>query len=476
MKTYIWTIIAASVLAGFCFGAVLNVPSQYPTIQSAIDAASDYDQIVLAEGVYTGTGNRNINFRGKKITLRSTDPTDWAIVKNTIINCGQASRAMTFYMAEDRDTIVEGITITNGNSTLGGAVYCYNNSSPIIRNCFLTNNRGILGGAVACANTDTAILITNCIITNNTALVSGGGVYCNGAKPQIRNSFITENTASEGAGVYLHNPSSMSILNCTISRNYASASAGAVYCHSDSSLSIVNSIIRANTAADNQQIRVGNSSDAASVKISYCNIENPDGIVRMVNCDIEYGQGNIAEDPLFVGLAGDIYDYHITEDSPCIDMGDPDFKKLSGETDIDGETRVSGKRIDIGADEVMIAVTIQAELKITPQAISVASQGNYIQGHIRFSGEYDVRDIDTASVKLNGVLVPLQIMIDTECKEAIARFDRASVIRLLKGDEESTAFTINGFLTDGTMFIGTDTVKVVGNNKSQAQQAGKKAK
>ena len=51
--------------------ATLNVPTGYPTIPMAIDAASSGDKVVIAGGVYTGAGNRNLDFGGKAITVRS---------------------------------------------------------------------------------------------------------------------------------------------------------------------------------------------------------------------------------------------------------------------------------------------------------------------------------------------------------------------------------------------------------------------
>jgi hypothetical protein len=45
-------------------------------------------------------------------------------------------------------------------------------------------------------------------------------------------------------------------------------------------------------------------------------------------------------------------DYHLKWNSPCIDTGDPDFSDDPNEHDIDGEARVMGERVDIGADEV----------------------------------------------------------------------------------------------------------------------------
>ena len=47
------------ITANLSQAAIVNVPSTYPTIKSAIDAAVDGDEIVLADGTYTGNSNRN---------------------------------------------------------------------------------------------------------------------------------------------------------------------------------------------------------------------------------------------------------------------------------------------------------------------------------------------------------------------------------------------------------------------------------
>ena len=84
---------------------MLYVPSEYPTIQSAINAASDGDVVIIAEGIYTSTGNRDIGFLGKAITVRSVDPNDSNIVEATIIDCQGSSsnmhRGFYFHNGED---------------------------------------------------------------------------------------------------------------------------------------------------------------------------------------------------------------------------------------------------------------------------------------------------------------------------------------------------------------------------------------
>ncbi len=65
---------ALTVLLGLAFlcnitAAELYVPSEYETIQAAIDDCDDGDVVIIAEGTYRGNGNRDIDFRGKAITV-----------------------------------------------------------------------------------------------------------------------------------------------------------------------------------------------------------------------------------------------------------------------------------------------------------------------------------------------------------------------------------------------------------------------
>jgi len=47
----------------------LKVPEQYGTIQAALDAATYNDKILLAAGTYSGTGNRDLDFHGRNVSL-----------------------------------------------------------------------------------------------------------------------------------------------------------------------------------------------------------------------------------------------------------------------------------------------------------------------------------------------------------------------------------------------------------------------
>ncbi len=296
-------------------------PSAQPPIQVAIDDAGDGDTIVIEPGHYC----ENINFKGKNLTLRSTDPNDPAVVAATVIKGRGHGLAVTFSSGEDADCILAGFTITNVNA----GIYC-SGASPTITNCCVTDNSG---AGIELRN-GSKPTITKCRIAAN----AGNGIEMwpehSGRLtvynyPTITNSVIAGNLQH---GIVGGIPT---ITNCTIVANQRSGISGLMP-------AIANSIIYYNDAAyDVVQIE----SDFATV--TYSDVQG--------GWD---GTGNINADPCFVGpgywdgngvwIEGD---YHLLPYSPCINAGTNTPEGGLPETDIDGEDRVMLGRVDMGADE-----------------------------------------------------------------------------------------------------------------------------
>jgi len=68
--------------------------------KAGIDAAWSGDTVLVANGTYTGSGNRDIEMRGKKIVLRSENGP-----ANTVIDCegGTGNDHRGFYIHEVKD-------------------------------------------------------------------------------------------------------------------------------------------------------------------------------------------------------------------------------------------------------------------------------------------------------------------------------------------------------------------------------------
>ena len=100
---YCFFILSLVLLSTNAFAAIINVPTPaYPTIQVGIDAAKTGDTILLADGTYTGVGNKNLVI-SKYITMKSENgPSD------CIIDCENNGN---FYLLT-KGTL-EGLTIKN---------------------------------------------------------------------------------------------------------------------------------------------------------------------------------------------------------------------------------------------------------------------------------------------------------------------------------------------------------------------------
>jgi parallel beta-helix repeat protein len=316
----------------------LDQGNWYRSIQSAIDGAASGDKI----GVYPGTYNENIDFSGKAITLRSVDPNDWDVVEATIIDGGGSGSVVTFDTSEDANSVLTGFTITNGCASDGSGIVC-KWASPTISNCIVRDNdSGESGGGISCISSDA--IIENCVIHSNDSL-DGGGIYCENSDAIIENCIIHSNDAEDDAGGILLLNADITIDNCTIADNHAGYGGG-LNNHS-SYPTITNTIFW-----DNEAVSSGDQvyKNSGSPYYSYCDIEGCGGSGGGWDSGLGTdGGGNIDSDPNFVDAAND--DYHLSSGSPCIDVGDPNGV-YTGQTDIDGQTRVFGGRIDIGADEV----------------------------------------------------------------------------------------------------------------------------
>ena len=149
-------------------------PADFNNIQAAIDNSWHGDIVIVLPGIYTGQGNRDITFGGRAITVRSVWPEEPFIVAATVIDCNGIGRGFEFNSGEGPDSVLEGVSIVDGNAVEGGGIWC--NSRPTIRNCRLVNNTATLGGGLYCGRGDVRII--DCRFEGNTAIEDGGGLYC----------------------------------------------------------------------------------------------------------------------------------------------------------------------------------------------------------------------------------------------------------------------------------------------------------
>ena len=335
------------------FAATIHVPADQPTIQAGIDAALPGDTVLVADGSYKGAGNKDLNFKGKAITVRSANGAE-----NCIIDCEGSGRGFYFHHGESRYSVVSGITITNGKTSYpgGGGILC-EKSSPTIRDCLLVGNSSLFGGGISCFGPSSSPRIIDCTIKNNHSDNTGGGIFCYWSSATITRSSIIGNSADWGGGIFFDSSTAImtnsviagnvgsvdgggiyaqffspNIINCTVIGNSAATGGGLYSSGADYSVSqpiIINSVLWGNTPEEINK-------DAYSTPtVSYCNVKG--GYV---------GLGNFAAAPLFIDSENG--DYHLSLNSPCKDVG---TALGAPNEDMDRNTRPQGSGIDVGAYE-----------------------------------------------------------------------------------------------------------------------------
>jgi hypothetical protein len=101
--------LAALVLPLPALSTTIHVPADQPTIQAGINAAIPGDTVLVASGTYTGTGNKELDLKGKAVVLRSENGAG-----TTIIDCELQGRGFYFQAGEGPGSVIDGFTIENG--------------------------------------------------------------------------------------------------------------------------------------------------------------------------------------------------------------------------------------------------------------------------------------------------------------------------------------------------------------------------
>jgi parallel beta-helix repeat protein len=352
----------------------------------------DGDTVLVANGTYTGDGNRDIDFTGKAIVVMSENGPEV-----TIIDCENSGRGFYFHSGEDLSSVVQGFTITNGwiEGYPGGGGMYNDGGSPTVTNCMFTRNSADWDGG-GMYNDGGSPTVTNCTFSGNTATFAGGGMNNNGGSPMVSNcTFSGNSTVSYDGGGMRNNGSSPTVTNCTFIGNTANRSGGGMR-NWDNSPTVTNCTFIENSAGFNgggmrnqysshptvtNCTFIGNTAtyngggmyneNNSNPSVSNCTFSgnsagsygggmyNDGGSPTVTNCifwsdlpneisgdssivtysDVEggyTGEGNIDEDPMFVLADND--DYRLLWGSPCIDSGDPNMP-------LDAD----GTRCDMGA-------------------------------------------------------------------------------------------------------------------------------
>jgi len=351
-------------------------------VKAAMTNSSSLRIIWVTNGVYVLTNDATTITND--VVIRSVNGRD-----ATIFNGNGLYRG---FRLNHTNCVLDGLTITNGYSTGGGAGILMN--SGIVTNCLITDcisdGAGISRaggiriygpGAAMVANSiirgnieksgdgsggislndGSTSTIQNCIIERNQAGQNhGAGIsigYTAPLKATIRNCLIRYNSTATnssryGGGIFFSSYSTNNVLvaNCTIVSNYAGETGGGI-CFIGSGIKsniIFNCIISSNKG--------GNAGSSATYNIA--DINTPGGKYACAfSCSTSNAnfvldeRGNTTNDPGFINFAGE--NYRFNRYSPCFNSGtNQDW--MNSAVDLDGQTRIRHGRVDMGAYELFI--------------------------------------------------------------------------------------------------------------------------
>jgi Right handed beta helix region len=237
-----------------CAQSNILVPQDQPTLQGAINAASDGDTVSVAPGTYSGP----FNFNGKAITVSGSGP-------GVVLDGGRKNGpVVTFSGGETRSSILENVTVQNGvsvNAMDAGGIYIYG-ASPTIRNSTIQNNVGCGFGVYNGA----PLINGNTITENASGMYSGcvlpgleypgflgGGIVVFGLpsgilQTQIISNTITANSVVFGAGgISVFNAGQPLIENDTFTQNLSNDSGAAIFVGGNTAPTIIQNLIYDNT-------------------------------------------------------------------------------------------------------------------------------------------------------------------------------------------------------------------------------------
>ncbi|MDH4238283.1 MAG: right-handed parallel beta-helix repeat-containing protein [Phycisphaerae bacterium] len=381
----------ANVTTGFdseYFGGAMANYNSNPTLLdcSFIDNRADYscggaiynDESSLSLTGCTFRGNRADDFGGGMYNSRSeSELRECEFIENVaafagggMYNYDSNSRVTNCNFAENfaanggaicisgdfSGTFTDCVFENNTAASEGGAILHkgFGGESNIIR-CEFRNGSAERGGAIY--NIYESLILSECILVCNQAEYAGAAIYTDG-DITLTNCLLANNHAQVLGGALANAMNTSKSINCTFVGNSASYG-GAISSGIECDTTTINSIFWDNTAQTGSQIATTGAHYSSRLTVSYCDIENGlEGLDVPDGCTLIWGEGNIDAIPCFVDPDGADNVFGTEDDnlrlsygSPCIDTGDPDYVAEPNETDIDGNPRVIGGRIDMGAYE-----------------------------------------------------------------------------------------------------------------------------
>ena len=222
MRSRLVVAVSSLFLTALAHAETRHVPVPYATIQDAIDASVDLDQVVIADGVYSGPGNVNLDLGGRAITVRSASGPAACIIDGTAT---PGANAFIFDGEPNAFGTIQGLTMRHFVTAAGseGAIRIVR-GRPAIRDCIFEFN------ATGAANSETP---------------PGSAIWLGPDSPVVNDCIFRDNL---GSAAYLGPGSVVYLIDCLYERNETWHNDGGAAISSDGFLLSFTSTFRDNTA------------------------------------------------------------------------------------------------------------------------------------------------------------------------------------------------------------------------------------
>ena len=193
-------------------GQILKVPTEFSTIQQAINQANNGDTIIVDEGTY----KENLVIEDKSIVLcsRFLESGDEQIISNTILDGDHMGSVININSYTARySVVINGFTLINGTRSYGGGINV-GNYSTVLENLIIKDNIADYGSGIASWRSGGRLKIQNTQVMNNRMNneaehdywgINYGAIWVIGVTEdlEIINSKICDN---EGGGINIEIP------------------------------------------------------------------------------------------------------------------------------------------------------------------------------------------------------------------------------------------------------------------------------
>jgi predicted outer membrane repeat protein len=287
------------------------------------------------------------------------------------------------------DVTLTDCSITGNRADFGGGIYNEDNE-PTFTGCTFSGNFAFIEGG-GMNNWLSFPRLTDCVFLNNSAGIKGGGIqsFYSHIELLVNCKFSGNRTEGDGGAICVEGGSAP-LDNCTLAGNLAGQKGGGIV------------LLRTNAGLENCILWGNSDSDGVDESAQIYLLPGDLGTFSLVfhySCVQGWtgdlgGTGMISDDPCFMepgywdanGTPTDATDdfwvdgdYHLLDGSACIDAGDNAVVPPSVTTDLEGNLRIRGGIVDMGAYESRVLFFVDIDAAGADNGSSWADAFNYLQ-------------------------------------------------------------------------------------------------